>query len=91
MNNYEVTRCKSCGEIIVTSDEGTIKVAGWENLDKAMTLLRSKMSIHEVANCFCSKCLYPRESHYSEEDYNKIKEEGWLPWHEFQPQDNRFC
>lgn len=89
MNNYEITKCTKCGTRITISNIGTVKVAGWKNAELAEEMLKT-MSIKKVAEQFCSYCLCSETSHRTEEEYNKIKEKDWLPWHEFQPQDNTY-
>ncbi len=86
MNNYELTKC-SCGKVVVSSVEGTVKVAGSYNFDLALERLTSGESIDSVANSFCSYCLFPIVNHPSKEEHEKHP--GWLPYHEPVPQDNR--
>jgi hypothetical protein len=89
MNNYELTTCPNCKEVVITSWHGTVKVAGLENLNLATRMLKIK-SIKEVAEQFCRDCLCSKSTHMSESEYNKKKQSDWLPWHKFDPQDNTF-
>ena len=88
MNNYEVTKCK-CGKVIVTSEVGTVKVAGWQELEAVTDMLKSGMTVEQVASQYCSYCLFPIASHASKEEHEKHSD--WLSYHEPQPQNNTFC
>ncbi len=89
MNNYEVTKCPKCREVILHSEIGSVKVAGYLQLSRAVSML-ANLSVEEVASNFCSRCLFHKDTHETEKEYNSRKKSGWLPCHEFQPQDNRF-
>ena len=90
MNNYEVTKCK-CGEVIVTSEVGTVKVAGWEELEVVVNRLKNGESLQSVGEDYCSYCLFPIKTHASREEHEAHPE--WLPYHEPSPQVdlNRYC
>ena len=90
MNNYEVAQCK-CGEVIVVSETGTIKVAGWKALKDVVDRLERGESLETVAKDYCSYCLATISSHASQEEHSKHLD--WLPYHEPQPQEtcNRYC
>lgn len=89
MNNYEVAKCEKCGHVQVTSESGTVKVAGWEELRQVADMLKT-MSIDEVAQQYCSYCLFPIASHPTREEHEKHPD--WLSYHEPTPQEgaNRF-
>lgn len=91
MNNYEVTQCKKCKEVIVTSEQGTIKVAGWEELEAVTDMLKSGMTLEQVGEQYCSFCLFPIASHKTREEHSRHP--GWLPYHKPEPQSslNKFC
>lgn len=86
MNNYEVTKCPKCKEVIITSEVGTIKVAGWKNLEEVINRLETGESLEEVGKDYCSFCLFPIATHLTEEEYKTHPE--WLPYHKPIPQDN---
>ena len=86
MNNYEVTKCPSCSEVIVTSEVGTIKVTGATNLMEVVKRLEAGESMADVGKGYCSYCLFPIASHASKEEY--VKHPEWLPHHEPRPQDD---
>ena len=86
MNNYEVTQCPKCKEVIITSGYGTVKVAGWKELEAVTDMLKSGMTLQQVGEQYCSYCLFPIASHATKEEHEKHPE--WLPYHEPQPQTN---
>jgi len=90
MNNYEVTKCPRCSEVIVTSELGTIRVAGWKNLEDVTNRLEHGEALEDVGKDYCSYCLHPIATHSSREEHEKHPE--WLPYHEPEPQSglNRY-
>ena len=87
MNNYEVTKCPSCSEVIVTSEVGTIKVTGATNLQEVVERLEAGEPMVDVGKDYCSYCLFPIASHISKEEYEEHEKHlKWLPYHEPRPQ-----
>ncbi len=84
MNNYEITKCPSCGGIVVVSDTGAIKVAGWEQFKEVRKRLQRGETIEAVAKDYCALCLWSINRHKSKEEHDKHPE--WLPYHVPQPQ-----
>ena len=84
MNNYEVTKCTKCSEVIITSEVGTVKVAGEKELGRIITRLSQGESLDDVAKDYCSYCLFPISVHATEEEHKEHPD--WLPYHEPQPQ-----
>lgn len=91
MNNYEVTKCPKCGDVIITSEVGTIKVTGATELQKVVSRLQNGETLDNVAKDYCLYCLFPIKDHATREEYGQHPD--WLPYHEPQPQKevNRYC
>lgn len=92
MNNYQVTKCSKCGQVVVSSVVGSVKVAGWRNLEAVFNRLKSGEDMKTIAEDFCEYCLCPKSSHLPKDEYEKQGAgKDWVPWHEFQPQSSTFC
>lgn len=91
MNIYEVTQCPKCKEPVVTSELGTVKVHGSEELGAVLDMLKQGYSLEEIGQQYCSYCLFPVDNHASKEKHGKHPE--WAPYHEPEPQTslNRYC
>jgi len=86
VNHYEITKCPNCQQPIITSEVGTVRVAGWKELDKVLLRLRQGESLQSITKDYCLRCLFPIESHSTEEEHRKHP--NWLPYHKPQPQED---